>query len=70
MASPHICGLLAYFLSLQPAADSAYAVAEISPKKLKAHMIGIATQNALSDINAETPNRKSYVPKVNPELLC
>lgn len=56
MASPHICGLLAYFLSLQPASDSAYAVADISPKKLKAHMISIATQDALADINADTPN--------------
>ncbi|KAJ9660696.1 proteinase B [Neophaeococcomyces mojaviensis] len=56
MASPHICGLLAYFLSLQPSSDSAYAVAEITPKKLKAHMISIATKNALSDINANTPN--------------
>merc|ERR1711881_373979 len=36
MASPHICGLLAYFLSLQPANDSAYAVADIPPKQMKA----------------------------------
>ena len=58
MASPHICGLLAYLLSLQPASDSAYAVAEISPKELKAHLISIATRNALADISADTPNRK------------
>ncbi|TQS34043.1 hypothetical protein Golomagni_05591 [Golovinomyces magnicellulatus] len=56
MASPHICGLLAYYLSLQPAADSEYAVAEITPKQLKANLISTATENALTDIPADTPN--------------
>jgi cerevisin len=56
MASPHVCGLLAYLLSLQPSSDSAYAVADISPKKLKADIIGISTRNALSDIPADTAN--------------
>ncbi|KAI9850647.1 MAG: serine protease [Thelocarpon superellum] len=56
MASPHIAGLLAYFLSLQPAADSAYAVAEITPKKLKANLISVATQGALSDVPSDTEN--------------
>lgn len=56
MASPHICGLLAYLLSLQPASDSAYAVADITPKHLKADIIAISTRNALSDIPEDTPN--------------
>lgn len=56
MASPHICGLLAYFLSLQPASDSAFAVAEITPAEMKANMISIASKNLLSDIPADTPN--------------
>lgn len=56
MASPHICGLLAYLLSLQPASDSAYAVTEITPKRLKADIIAISTRNALSDIPTDTPN--------------
>ncbi|ETN40782.1 subtilisin-like serine protease pepC [Cyphellophora europaea CBS 101466] len=56
MASPHVCGLLAYLLSLQPSSDSAYAVAEISPKKLKADIIGIATKGALSDVGPDTAN--------------
>jgi len=56
MASPHICGLLAYFLSLQPSSDSAYAVADITPKQLKAHMISIATKNILSEIPSDTVN--------------
>jgi len=56
MASPHIAGLLAYLLSLQPAKDSAYAVADITPKKLKANLIEIGTVGALSDVPSNTKN--------------
>ena len=56
MASPHICGLLAYYLSLQPASDSAYAVAEITPKKLKANLLSIATIGALTEVPSDTKN--------------
>merc|ERR1712046_189903 len=56
MASPHIAGLLAYLLSLQPATDSAYAVADITPKKLKANLISIGTVGALSDVPSNTKN--------------
>jgi cerevisin len=56
MASPHIAGLLAYYLSLQPASDSAYAVAEITPKKLKDNLIKVATKGALSEIPSGTVN--------------
>lgn len=56
MASPHIAGLLAYLLSLQPSRDSAFAVAKISPKKLKADLISIATENALTDVPSDTAN--------------
>lgn len=56
MASPHVCGLLAYFLSLQPSKDSAYAVAEITPKKMKDNMIAIGTVGALSDVPSDTKN--------------
>ncbi|KAL2269598.1 hypothetical protein VTJ83DRAFT_1782 [Remersonia thermophila] len=56
MASPHIAGLLAYYLSLQPAADSEYGLATISPKKLKDNLIKIATSGALSDMPKDTPN--------------
>ena len=56
MASPHIAGLLAYMLSLQPAKDSAYAVADITPKKLKANLISIATEGALTDVPSNTKN--------------
>lgn len=56
MASPHIAGLLAYLLSLQPSKDSAYAVAEITPKKLKSNMLSVATRGALSDVPSDTTN--------------
>ena len=56
MASPHIAGLLAYFLSLQPSSDSAYAVAEITPKELKKNLISIATPGSLSDVPSDTVN--------------
>ncbi|BDD59618.1 Suppressor of the cold-sensitive snRNP bioproteinsis mutant brr1-1 [Monascus purpureus] len=56
MASPHIAGLLAYYLSLQPSKDSAFAVPEITPEKLKKALISIATKGALTDIPSDTPN--------------
>lgn len=56
MASPHICGLLAYYLSLQPASDSEYSLAAITPKELKSQMISIATVGALTDMPSGTPN--------------
>ena len=56
MASPHIAGLLAYFLSMQPSKESAYAVAEITPKQLKANLISIATVGTLSDVPSNTKN--------------
>lgn len=56
MASPHIAGLLAYYLSMQPAKDSGYAVAEITPRVLKKHIIDIATPGMLSDVPSSTTN--------------
>ncbi|KAH8662225.1 serine protease [Xylariales sp. PMI_506] len=56
MASPHLCGLTAYYLSLQPSSESDYGMAAITPKKLKADIIGVATKGALTDIPKDTPN--------------
>ncbi|KAI9046879.1 hypothetical protein LZ554_008957 [Drepanopeziza brunnea f. sp. 'monogermtubi'] len=56
MASPHIAGLLAYYLSLQPAADSEYAVADMTPKKMKENLMAIATEGVLSDVPGDTKN--------------
>lgn len=56
MASPHIAGLLAYMLSLQPSKDSSFAVPDITPKKMKANLISIATEDALTDVPSNTKN--------------
>ena len=56
MASPHIAGLLAYFLSLQPSKDSAFAVADITPKQLKQSLISVATEGSLTDVPSNTKN--------------
>ncbi|KAF9891213.1 serine protease [Aspergillus nanangensis] len=56
MASPHIAGLLAYFVSMQPSQESAFAVDELTPAKLKKNIISIATKNVLTDIPSDTPN--------------
>jgi len=56
MASPHIAGLLAYFLSLQPDADSEYAVEALTPKELKHNLIAIASPDKLSSIPEDTCN--------------
>jgi len=55
MASPHICGLLSYFLSLAPSSDSDYTV-PITPAKLKKRMVKIATPDVLEDIPSGTVN--------------
>lgn len=56
MASPHIAGLLAYMLSLQPDEDSAYATAKLTPKQLKRNLIEIATPGVLTDVPSDTDN--------------
>ncbi|GAB1311755.1 proteinase B [Madurella fahalii] len=56
MASPHIAGLLAYYLSLQPASDSEYSVAPITPEKMKDNLLKIATEGTLTDMPKNTPN--------------
>lgn len=56
MASPHIAGLLAYFLSLAPDADSEYAVGKLTPEKLKKAIINIASVDKLTDIPSDTVN--------------
>lgn len=60
MASPHLCGLTAYFLSLQPSKDSEYGMAQITPAKLKENLLSIATKGALSDIPKDTPNLLAF----------
>lgn len=63
MASPHICGLLAYFLSLQPGSDSEYFTSDkgISPRQMKKNLVKFATSGILSDIPSDgTPNLLAF----------
>lgn len=59
MASPHICGLLSYYLSLQPSGDSQFAMSGsgVSPSQLKKNLIHYGSKGVLSDIPDDgTPN--------------
>ncbi|ODV69007.1 hypothetical protein HYPBUDRAFT_152233 [Hyphopichia burtonii NRRL Y-1933] len=62
MASPHIAGLLSYYLSLQPGADSEFFVSSkgVSPEQLKKNLIHYATKDALSDIPDDTVNLLAF----------
>lgn len=56
MASPHVAGLLAYFLSLAPDSDSEFASDKLTPEKLKKNIIAIASKDVLSQIPSDTVN--------------
>lgn len=59
MASPHIAGLLTYYLSLQPGADSEFFVSDkgVSTTQLKKNLIAFGSKGLLSDIPEDgTPN--------------
>ncbi|ODQ77573.1 hypothetical protein BABINDRAFT_9919 [Babjeviella inositovora NRRL Y-12698] len=63
MAAPHVAGLLSYFLSLQPGADSEFfeASSGVTPAQLKKNVIAFGSKNVLDDIpNDGTPNILIY----------
>ncbi|AGO11272.1 AaceriACR012Cp [[Ashbya] aceris (nom. inval.)] len=61
MASPHVAGLLTYFLSLQPDGDSEfYNKQTISPEVLKKKVIDFGTKDVLSSLPSRTPNVLIY----------
>lgn len=55
MASAHVAGLLAYFLSPAPDHDDALIISELGPDGLKRKLISIASPN-LSDMPPHTVN--------------
>jgi len=52
MASPHVAGLAAYFLSLEEG--------EVTPKYIKDKILNLATKDALEKIPDDTPNLLIY----------
>ena len=56
VSTPHVAGLIAYFLSLQPASNSEFSVAPITPKEMKEYLINIASKDKLKNIPEGTPN--------------
>lgn len=58
MASPHVAGLLSYFLSLQPDINSEFAVEGIiEPAALKSKVLKYATKGVITGIqDKDTPN--------------
>lgn len=53
MASPHVAGLAAYFLSMEKGDD-------VSPKVIKDKILKTATRNMLTNIPRDTPNLMIY----------
>lgn len=63
MASPHICGLLSYYVSLQPGAGSEFFAAGkgVTPAQLKKNLVSFASKGLLSDIPSDgTPNLLAF----------
>ncbi|CAI4407442.1 CLL_collapsed_G0013410.mRNA.1.CDS.1 [Saccharomyces cerevisiae] len=63
MASPHVAGLLTYFLSLQPGSDSEFfelGQDSLTPQQLKKKLIHYSTKDILFDIPEDTPNVLIY----------
>jgi cerevisin len=54
MASPHVCGLMAYLLSLEEDPSA------VTPKQLKDKIIELATRKIINDMPKETKNRLIY----------
>ena len=59
MASPHVAGLLTYFLSLQPDEDSEFFTGSkgITPEQLKKKLIDYSTKDVFHNLPENTPNR-------------
>lgn len=58
MAAPHVAGVLAIMLSLQPPIDSEFSTGKlVSAKRVKSNLLKFATLGAIKDVPASTPNR-------------
>ncbi|KAG0298092.1 serine protease [Linnemannia gamsii] len=60
MASPHVAGLIAYYLSLAPASDSSFNSGAYTPDEMKKLLIARGTRDVLTDVKSDTPNVLIY----------
>lgn len=61
MASPHVAGLSAYFLSLVPESSSGFsAETAVTPAQIKKNLISFGTSGVLSDVGEGSPNVLIY----------
>ncbi|KAF9431387.1 serine protease [Entomortierella beljakovae] len=60
MASPHVAGLIAYYLSISPEDGSSFSSGPISPEGMKKLLKDTATRNALTSVDSRTPNLLIY----------
>ncbi|QEL62336.1 hypothetical protein CJJ09_004512 [Candidozyma auris] len=60
MASPHITGLVSYFLSLQPGLGSEFNANLIKPSDFKSKLIKYGTQNIIKSLPKDTVNVLAY----------
>jgi len=60
MASPHVAGLIAYFLSLEPEGSSEFFRSALTPKELKDKIIKLSSSDKLEKVPFGTPNLLVY----------
>ncbi|KAF9130839.1 serine protease [Mortierella sp. 14UC] len=60
MASPHVAGLIAYYLSLAPASESSFHSGAYTPDEMKKLLIAYGTRDVLTDVKSDTPNVLIY----------
>lgn len=61
MASPHVCGLLSYLLSLQPDLGSEFSAAKlITPAEMKRRFVKFGTKGVLKGLDRSTVNILAY----------
>lgn len=60
MASPHVAGLIAYYLSLAPEKTSAFHTGPMTPLEMKNLLIQRGTRDLLTDVASDTPNILIY----------
>ncbi|KAG0004892.1 serine protease [Entomortierella chlamydospora] len=60
MASPHVAGLIAYYLSLAPESSSSFHSGPLTPQEMKDLLIERGTRDILTDVKSGSPNILIY----------